>query len=166
MTHADQIRDCIFYQTDPAFNYAVNRYGCRVFVLLAIPQFVIGRCLDSEQILNLIAHGRVTDGVIINESMKCGTQEHRLIDWAFEALGSDRHGRQVGWAPEHVARSNWEYMIQQWETAGADGHFCLADRAQKEIYDPHNVAQAGYSIDKRRIVRRLTYATWGTDGVI
>lgn len=160
MTHADQIRDCIHHQTDPKFNYAVNRYGCRAFVLMAIPQFVEGKCLDSEQILNIIAHGRVTDEVIVNEIMKCGKQEHLLIDWAFEELGSARHGRQVGWSPEHVARSNWEYMILHWETFGDDGHFTLADRGQKEIYDPSRDA-----IDKRRIVRRLMYSTWGKDGI-
>lgn len=164
MTHAEQIRDCILHDTDPAFPHEANRYGCRVFVLLAIPQFVVGRCLSSEQILNLIAHGRVTDGVIISETMRTGAEEHHLIDWAFEALGSDRHGRQVGWSPEHVVRSNWQYMMRHWETAGDDGHYDLADRGQKLLYDPHNIAQAGYSIDKRKIVRRLTYATWGADG--
>lgn len=163
MTPADQIRDCILYQTDPRFPYEVNRYGCRVFVLLAIPQFVEGKCLEIEQALNIIAHGRAHDGVITTETMMCGADEHMLIDWAFEALGSTRHGRQVGWAPEHVARSNWQYMVQQWQTsgAGADGHYILVDRAQKLIYDPHNAAQAGYAIDAKKILRRLTYATWG-----
>ncbi len=159
MTHGDKIRDCIRYQTDPAFDYAVNRYACRVFVLLGIPQFIVGACLTVEQILNIIAHGRATQDVITTETMMCGMDEHRLINWGFEALGSARTGRQVGWNPEHVIRDNWQYMILHWETAGADGHFTLADRAQKEIYDPHNAAQAGYSIDKRKIVRRLMYAT-------
>ncbi len=158
MTHADQIRDCIHHDTDPEFPYEVNRYGCRVFVLIAIPQFVEGRCLDSEQILNLIARGKAVDEVITNELMKCGRQEHLLINWAFEVLGSNRHGQQVGWAPEHVARDNWQYMVQHWETAGPDGHFILADRAQKEIYNPSRDP----AIEMKRIVRRLCYSTWST----
>ena len=153
MTHADQIRDCIHYQTDDCFPYEVNRYGCRAFVLIAIPQFVEGKCLTTEQILNIIAHGRATEYVIISETMRCGGDEHKLINWAFEALGSKRTGRQVGWDQSHVARNNWEYMITHWETAGADGHFCLADRGQKEIYDPSRD-----KIDKKKIVRRLMYS--------
>ncbi len=155
MTHADQIRDCIHHQTDPEFDYAVNRYGCRAFVLMAIPQFIEGRCLTDEQILNIIAHGRATENVITTETMMCGTDEHLLINWAFEALGSKRTGMQVGWTPEHVALPNWQYMIGHWQTGGADGHFTLFDRAQKEIYDPSR-----QRIDKRKIIRRLMYATW------
>ncbi len=152
------IRDCLLYQTDPHFHYEVNRYGCRVFALIAIPQFVVGRCLDHEQVLNIIAHGRATDGVIVTETMRTGAEEHHLINWAFEALGDKRTARQVGWDPEHLTTRTWEYMIGHWETAGADGHFTLFDRGQKELYDPHNAAQAGYAIDKRRVVRRLLYA--------
>ena len=153
MTHADQIRDCIHHQTDHEFPYEVNRYGCRAFVLMAIPQFVTGRCLTVEQVLNIIAHGRVTDGVLVSETMHTGTEEHHLINWAFEALGDGRTGRQVGWDAEHITTREWQYMIGHWETAGEDGHFTLFDRGQKELYDPSRDP-----IDKRRVVRRLLYA--------
>lgn len=160
MTHADQIRGCILHDTDPAFPYPLNRYGCRVFVLLAIPQFVAGKCLTVEQILEITERGRKTDGVIVSDRMRTAGEEHLLINWGFEALGSNRHGRQVGWDPSHIIDKVWQYMVPHWETAGEDGHFTLFDRGQNEIYDPHDPQQAGYEIDKRKIVRRLLYRTW------
>ncbi len=159
MTHAEQIRDCILYDTDPRFTLKINRYGCRVFALLAIPQFVTGRCLTVQQTLDIVKLGRRTKSVIINKKMRCGKEEHLLIDWAFNALGARRTGWQVGWDPEHITTRTWQYMIGHWETAGADGHFTLFDRGHKEIYDPHDADQAGYKIDKRRITQRLLYAT-------
>ena len=160
MTHFEKIQDCLLHDTDPRFPTPINRYGCRVFTLLAIPQFVTGECLSVEQILEITEQGRAFPGAIVNDNMRTGAEENRLIDWAFTALGSDRHGRQVGWNPEHIIDRTWQYMICHWETAGEDGHFTLFDRQQKEIYDPHDPAQAGYDIDKRKIVRRLLYRTW------
>ena len=160
MTHMDQIRDCILHDTDPLFSAAVNRYGCRVFVLLAIPQVVMGRCLSASDIHEIIELGRAVPDVIINDKLKCGIDEHKLINWGFNELNSNRRGRQVGWDLEHVTSRWWEYMMAHWETDGPDGHVTLFDRAQKEIYDPHDPEQAGYEINKKRIVRRLLYRTW------
>ena len=160
MTHMEQIRECLLFQTDPRLPYPINRYGCRVMVLLAIPQVIVGECLSVEQVLDITEKGREFPGAIVNDRMKTGAEENRLIDWAFEALGSNRHGRQVGWNPEHIIDRTWQYMICHWETAGPDGHYTLFDRAQKEIYDPHDPKQAGYEIDKRKIVRKLLYKTW------
>ena len=159
MTHADKIQDCILHDTDPRFTPEINRYGCRVFTLLAIPQFVAGKCLSVKQILDIVERAREVPYVIVTDTMRCGADEHWLINEGFRALGVRRAGRQVGWEPEHILTREWEYMIRHWETAGADGHFTLFDRGQKEIYDPHNADQAGYKIEKRRITRRLLYAT-------
>ena len=159
MTHAKQIKDCILHDTDPRFTPAINRYGCRVFVLLAIPQFVVGKCLSVAQVLDIIERGRQVPYVIVTDTMMCGADEHWLINEAFRVLGVQRVGRQVGWEPKHIIGREWQYMVGHWATAGADGHFTLFDRGQKEIYDPHDAEQAGYKIDKRRIVRRLLYAT-------
>jgi hypothetical protein len=160
MSHADQIHDCIRYQTDPRFSPAINRYGCRVFALLAIPQFVAGKCLSVRQIIDITERGRAQRYVIVNDNMMCGADEHWLINEGFRVLGVLRAGRQVGWDSEHIKLRKWQYMIAHWETAGDDGHFTLFDRGQKEIYDPHDPRQADYAIDKRKITRRLLYATW------
>jgi len=160
VTHADQIHDCILYQTDPRFSPTINRYGCRVFTLLAIPQFIAGRCLSVKQIKDIIEQGQIQRYVIVNAQMLCGADEHWLINEGFRALKIRRAGRQVGWDPEHIKTRRWQYMIAHWETAGPDGHYTLFDRGQKEIYDPHDSRQAGYTIDKRQIVRRLLYSTW------
>jgi len=159
MTHADQIRECIPHQTDPDLGPVVNRYGCRVMCLLAIPQFIAGKCLTHDQVRTILDLGQAADGVI-GENMRTGTQEHELINMGFRLLGIQRNGRQVGWEPEHLINRTWQYMIVHWQTDGADGHFTLFDRAQKEIYDPHDPVQAGYEINKKRIVRRLLYSTW------
>lgn len=160
MTHAEKVNECIIYQTDPRLPYKCNRYGCRVFTLIAIPQFIAGECLTVPQILELVDRGEKVDGVIVNENMKAGKNENLLIDWAFDTLKCPRHGRQIGWKREHITTREWQYMIGRWATDGADGHYTLFDRAQKEIYDPHNPHQAGYEINKKEITRRLLYATW------
>ena len=132
MNNADIIRPCVLKQTDPHFPWALRRYGCRVMCLLAIPQYVVGRCLTHEQTLQLIDRGRATPSpgeptVIVNDLMKAGRDEHLLIDWAFEMLGVARKGRQVGWTPVHVETREWQYMIVHWQTQRngkltADGH--------------------------------------------
>jgi hypothetical protein len=156
VTHGDQIRECIPHDTDPVYGPVVNRYGCRVFCLIAIPQFISSKCLMPDQVQTILDLGRSMPGVIIDDTMTTGTQEHELINMGFRLLGVKRNGRQVGWKPEHLINRTWQYMIGHWETDGKDGHFTLFDRAQKEIYDP---AQ-GDEINKKRIVRRLLYATW------
>ncbi|AFG37622.1 hypothetical protein [Spirochaeta africana] len=162
MTFAQRIQNEIIYQTDPRLPWEVNRYGCRVMSLIAIPQFVTGKALTIEQVTALLERGRREPDVIVNDLMRAGSGEHWLIDQAFQLLGSDRRGRQVGWNPEHVQTVPWEYMIAHWQTDGADGHFTLHDRREVEIYDPHNPEQAGSEINKHRIIRRLLYSIWGT----
>lgn len=161
MTHADRVKQDIVYQTDPGLTPTMNRYGCRVRVLLAIPEFIVGTALSAEQINDIVDRGRRVEDVIVNDQMRSGRAEHWLINESFRVLGSQRIGRQVGWAPEHITSQTWEYMIAHWETDGPDGHFTLFDRRQSEIFDPHNPMQAnGYVINKKRIVRRLVYHTW------
>lgn len=163
MTQAPQVSECILHDTDPVFSAAVNRYGCRVFTLLAIPQFVVGRCLTAKDIKLIIADGERVPTVIRTDdryTLRTGREEHILINDSFAKLLSNRKGRQVGWNDSHIITRPWEFMIAQWETDGPDGHFTLFDRGQKEIYDPHDPKQAGYEINKKRIIRRLIYRTW------
>lgn len=162
MTYADRVRKDIIYQTDPRLPENVRRYGCRVFSLLAIAQFVSGKALSAEQINDITERGREYPEVIVNDIMRCGIDEHLLINWAFDALGNGREGRQVGWTEEHLHTVDWEYMIARWKTDGPDGHFTLFDRAQIELYDPWNPEQADYKINKREIAQRLLYRTWET----
>lgn len=159
-TLGDRVRSCIVYQTDPALSPALNRFGCRVMTLLGIPQFVTGSCLSVADIADIVERGRGEPGVIVNNEMKCGPNEHWLINEGFRALGASRAGRQVGWDESHISVRRWQYMICHWETDGPDGHFTLHDRLQHEIYDPHNPEQAGYEVNKKRIARRLIYSTW------
>jgi hypothetical protein len=165
MTHADIIRPCVLKQTDPHFPWELRRFGCRVMCLLAIPQYVAGRCLTHDQTLQLIDRGRATPNVIVNSNMLAGRDEHMLIDWAFEMLGLARKGRQVGWTGAHVETREWQYMIVHWQTQRngaltADGHYTLHDRLETMIYDPHDARQIGYSIDFAGVARKLVYATW------
>ena len=160
LTHAEMIRNTIVQQTDPRLTEAHNRYGCRLMCLLAIPQFVSARVLTVPQILDITERGRSTPRVIVNDKMRCGPDEHLLINWAFAALRSLRRGRQVGWTPEHEQSVQWEYMFAHWRTRGPDGHFTLHDRTKTLLYDPHNPLQAGYSVDMLEIARRLYYRTW------
>ena len=162
MTHATMISQYIHHDTDPVFGPVVNRYGCRVFVLLAIPQFVVGHCLLDAQIIDIIDRCRQLPNVIVNDKLRCGTEEHQLINMAFRMLGSTRNGRQVGWDPAHILTKTWQYMVPQWDGRTEDGHYTLMDRGQREIYDPHDPIQAGYAMKKSKIVRRLLYATWET----
>mgnify|MGYP001054767998 CR=1 FL=1 len=160
MTHAERVNQEIIKQTDPRLTSAINRYGCRLMCLLAIPQYVVGKCLSYIQILDIVYRGRTYPTVIENSHMRTGRDEHWLINQGFEALGSTRQGRQVGWTPAQIDTVQWEYMIAHWETFGPDGHYTLHDRNQELIYDPHDPIQAGYEIDMRRIQRRLLYRTW------
>ncbi len=160
MTHFEAVTAQIVYQTDKRLSAAMNRYGCRVRCLQAIAEFVAGRALTPEQIMAMVEAGRGIPGVIVDDNMTCGTFEHWLINESFKALSSARIGRQVGWNPEHLTTKEWQYMIGHWRTNGQDGHFTLFDRAQIEIFDPHDAAQAGYTVNKRSISRRLLYATW------
>lgn len=161
MTHAEKVKRDIVYQTDPRLTPEMNRYGCRVRVLMAIPEFIVGTALTADQINDIVDRGRRIEEVIVNDQMRAGRSEHWLINESFRALGSPRMGRQVGWTSEHVMSKQWEYMISHWETGGPDGHFTLFDRRQSEIFDPHNPMQAdGYVINKKRIARRLVYHTW------
>ena len=160
MTYFDRVKKDIVYQTDPRLPENVQRYGCRVFSLLAIAQFVSGNALSAEQIQIIVNKARVMPQVIMNDKMFCGSKEHKLINMAFLALDNRREGRQVGWTEEHLYTVDWEYMIARWRTDGPDGHFTLFDRAQIEIYDPWNPEQAGYEINRRGIEQRLLYRTW------
>jgi hypothetical protein len=160
LTHAEIVKRSIVYQTDPRLTKAMNRWGCRVRCLMAIPEFVIGRALTAEQINDIAQRGRFTSDVIIDDEMTAGAAEHWLIVEAFRALGSNRRGAQVGWNADHLTSRPWEYMIANWKTTGVDGHFTLFDRLQREIFDPHNAEQAGYVVKKQRITRRLLYRTW------
>ena len=160
MTHAERVSGCILKQTDPRFPWGVRRYGCRVMCLLAIPQFIAGKCLTDGEINAIIDRGRNTEHVIKTDTMLAGRDEHKLIDWGFETLGVKRRGRQVGWKPVHLDTREWEYMIVHWETAGPDGHYTLHDKRGEMIYDPHDPMQAGYEIEFRRVARQLLYATW------
>jgi hypothetical protein len=160
MTYAERVNQCILKQTDPHFPWEMRRYGCRVMCLLAIPQYVSGRCLTDGQINKLIDAGRNTPDVITTDHMLAGREEHRLINWGFEVLGNNRHGRQVGWKPIHLDTVEWQYMIVHWDTAGADGHYTLHDKRGEMLYDPHDPMQAGYDIDFKGVRRQLLYATW------
>ena len=163
MTHAEMVRESIVYQNDPALPEAFRRYGCRARVLMAIPEFVMGAALTVDQIVELITRGRGATEVIVNDKMRCGQREHQLINWAFEALGADRAGRQVGWIFDHIDTRDWQYMVAHWRTDGPDGHFTLLDRREREIFDPWTPElSGGYEINKQWIARRLLYATWGT----
>lgn len=160
MTHAKRIQDTIIFQTDPRLTAMHNRYGCRLMCLIAIPQYVTGRALTVEQILDITERGKDVEGAIVSDTLITGRAEDWLINEAFKLLGSGRRGIQVGWNAAHLFSRKWEYMIGHWRTRGDDGHFTLFDRRQVEIYDPHNPAQAGYTIDKQDIQRRLMYRTW------
>ena len=159
MTHAKQIHDCIVRQTDHDLPWPVRRYGCRAMTLLAIPQFVTGKCLTIDQVKSLLDRGRETPRVIVSDKMMCGPDEHLLINWAFMLLGVNRRGRQVGWLPEHKTTVQWEYMIKHWRTDGQDGHFTLHDRNGVLLYDPHEPPLPMYAVN-----RELYYRTWGVDG--
>jgi hypothetical protein len=98
--------------------------------------------------------------VIVNDKLKCGPDEHLLMNWAFAALKCNRRGRQVGWLDIHEYSVTWEYMIAHYKTRGPDGHFRLYDRGKSLIYDPHNPLQAGYDITLLGITKRLFYRTW------
>ena len=160
MTHAQKISETIIYQTDHRLTPMHNRYGCRLMCLLAIPQYVKGRALTVEQILDITERGQDVEGAIVSDTLITGRAENWLIDEAFRLLGSKRRGIQVGWNAEHMFTRKWQYMIGHWKTRGPDGHFTLFDRRQVEIYDPHNATQAGYAIDKQEVQRRLLYRTW------
>lgn len=160
------VLECILHDTDPYFYYEIRRYACRVFVLLAIPQIDTGRCLDHQHILELIDRGKHTDGVIVNDHMRCGPNEHALMNWAFDILGApEKSARQVGWDDETIATRPWKYKVAHWLTGTGpegDGHFTLFDHGGNEIYDPHDPRQAGYEINKIKVIRELTYQVWTT----
>jgi len=77
-------------------------------------------------------------------------------------------GAQVGiFSPDGTFTSwSWAsrykpmYLILHWQTRGPDGHYTIADLDDTELYDPHDPDQAGYEIDKIRIMRRLAYSFW------
>lgn len=161
MTHGERVRRCIVKQTDPRLDPMVNRYGCRVMCLLAIPQFVCGKCLSVDQVQDIIDQGKLVPNVIVNDKLRAGSREDWLINQGFLDLNEHRHGRQTGWLPSHVETRPWEYMIVHWKTTGPDGHFTLHDKLEQMIYDPFDVEQAGYDIKLVEIQRKLVYATWG-----
>lgn len=162
MRPSEQVFQDIIHQTDPRLPRTFNRFGCRAACLMAIPQFVSGKPLGIGQYVDVIERGMGVAGVFTNELWATGSEEHWLIDETFRVLGVKRRGRQVGWLEEHLNPTAWEYMIAHWMTAGPDGHFCLYDRGQMLIYDPHDPQQAGYEIKFQRITRRLLYRTWET----
>jgi hypothetical protein len=160
MTHASMIRNSLVYQTDPRMPRNFQLYGCRARCLLAIPEFIAGRALTPEQIIDITDRGMKIDGVLVNEFYRSGKNEHWLINEAFLSLGLRRTGRQVGWNDSHIHDRQWEYMIQHLATGTNTGHFVLADRNQQMIFDPWKEDQAGYSLNAGDIIRRLVYRTW------
>ena len=160
MTHVEKVTPCIVKQTDPLLSTAINRYGCRAMCLLAIPQFVAGRCLEPDDVQDILQQGRHEDGVIINDRVRTGVNEHWLINTAFSRLGAIRRGRQVGWSKEHYDAGDWHYAIVHYLTDGPDGHFVLEDRRRVRIYDPHDAGQAGYEINMREPIGWRLYKTW------
>jgi hypothetical protein len=153
----------MIYQTDPRLTRELNLWGCRVMALLAIPQFVVGRPLSVSQILSIVHQGRQMDGVIVNDKMRAGGQEHELIRLGFAALGVNRTGRQVGWKESMRELVDWDYMIYRWTTKQGGQHFTVADRDGREIYDPYNEEQATYPLTKSEMVQPLLYRTWEID---
>lgn len=160
MTHYDLVTQCIIKQTDPRLSTAINRYGCRAMCLLAIPQFVAGRCLQWDDIVDILQQARHEEGVIVNDKVRTGVNEHRLINTTFARLGKARQGRQVGWTKEHYDAGDWHYCIAHYLTDGPDGHFVLLDRTRKIIYNPHDEGQAGYAINMREPIGWRLYKTW------
>ena len=147
-------------QTDPAMPRNFQLYGCRVRCLLAIAEFKSGKALTADQIIDITDRGRKLDGVITNDFYRAGSNEHWLINEAFLTLGIRRSGRQVGWQDSHIYDRPWEYMIIHHRTSTTDGHFVLADREQKQIFDPWDAKQIGWPLVIGDIQRRLMYRTW------
>lgn len=159
MTHYERVAETIVKQTDHHLPRSVNRYGCRVMCLLAIPQFVVGRSLSVLAVESILLHA-LEDPDVVGNDWHAGSKEHWFINEGFKRLGSSRQGRQVGWTEEQVITAGWEYMLVHWKTDGMDGHYTLFDKRQVEIYDPHSPFQAGYEVNKKSILRRLVYRTW------
>lgn len=149
----------IIKQTDPRLPKSVQRYGCRVMCLLAIPQIVSRTALSIHAVESILLHA-AEDPDIAGKNWRTGSREHWLIEEVFRRLGVKRKGRQVAWNDDMLESVPWEYMITHWRTRGPDGHFTLFDRGGIEIYDPHEPAQAGRNIEKIDIIKRLGYRTW------
>jgi hypothetical protein len=163
----------ILTQTNRALDGVTRRFGCRVTTLLAIPQHFLGLPLAPERAMEIIEAGRRIPEVIL-ENSRAGTEEHWLINQAFNALGHpDLRGRQVGrmkgdrpvfWN----SPGDWQYIIAHWVTLGSDGHFTLFDNTDQEIFDPWNPEEAvgvpglpdNYVIRKRLVDKRLLYRVW------
>jgi hypothetical protein len=163
----------ILTQTNPALDGITRRFGCRVTVLLGIPQHYLGQPLSPERAMEIIEAGRRIPGVI-GANSKAGTEEHWLINAAFSALGRpDLRGRQVGrMKGDRPVFWNtpgpYQYIIAHWVTLGPDGHFTLFGAAGTEIFDPWSPEEAmqvpglpdNYVIQKRLVDKRLLYRVW------
>jgi hypothetical protein len=154
-------------QTDKRFPGGIQRKGCRLFTLLAIPQVYLGLPLSGEQIME-IYRAAAEDPTVMMPICWMREREHVVINAAFRALGStDLVGRQVGrlvkgeplfWPS--VRGDSWDYQVLHWVTDYPDGHWTLGNRDGVEIEDPHDSHQAGYPINKRFIDGRLLYRVW------
>jgi hypothetical protein len=147
-------------QTNSILGPEINRYGCRFMCLIAIPQFKIGQALSADQISDIFSYGK-KDPSIIGFNARTGSNEHLLIQRAFETLGHPKAwGAQVGsklgdtetfWSGHEV---DWQYACAHWLTDGVDGHWCLNDNQGNELYDPDDGP-----VNKKRVDRLLYYAT-------
>lgn len=156
-------------QTNKNNPYPIQRWGCRTMALLAIPQLTMQRPLKWWEVCGL--YGEVAkDRAIVVDPEQClmGSDEHKLINDAFVLMGSKKTARQIGYVDELGVARDWgdrptddyQFVIQHWQTNGRDGHFTIVDRAGNE-FDPHDPKEAGYTINKKKVVRKLIYRVTG-----
>lgn len=146
-------------QNDKRLRKEINLYGCRFRCLQAIAEITCGKTLTAEQIEDAYNIFSVQPK-IMNRNCRTGADEHFIIEHAFKVLGSNQKARQHG---SHVLTTNerWsaqsgDFIILHWSTNTSDGHFTLADKNGKEIFDPWDEEISG-SLSKKTITRKLYY---------
>ena len=136
----------------------VQQYGCCFMCLLFFAQSETDKALKAQDVATIYHQIlELNDDSIMNSNCWCGSNEHIIIDKAFQFLGDNRRMRQVGyvepatgkvisWAGKELAKSTEGFNIRLERSTLSNGQTGKHFTAQNDLggeYDPWDVQRAG-----------------------
>ncbi|MGL4524536.1 MAG: hypothetical protein ACRCVN_03315 [Spirochaetia bacterium] len=146
-------------QNHPENKKEIQLYGCNFRCLQAIAELSCDKFLTSFEI-NALHTKNSQNSKVIGKNCWCGPNLHQITDAVFAHFGHPYTCRQVGGVDakgEVWGRQEGDFVVLHWNTNFPSGHFTLADKDGKEIWDPHSL-EYGKDLGKTSIRKKLFYS--------